>query len=59
MLPANYPALVLFDNFQQYTTELFTILDNNDTNFVLIPAYCTDHLQLHDISVNKAGKEFL
>jgi len=59
MLCADYPAVVLFDNFKgQCTTELLTILDNN-INIVLIPANCTSRLRPLDISVNKAVKEFL
>ena len=34
-------------------------LDSNNINVTLIPANCTDRLQLLDISVNKAVKDFL
>lgn len=60
MLPVDYPALIIFDNFKgQCTTELLTTLDSNNINVLLIPANCTDRLQPLDISVNKSVKEFL
>ena len=59
-LSIDHPALVLFDNFKaQCTSDLLTVLDNNNINVVLIPANCTDRLQPLDISVNKAVKDFL
>ena len=59
-LASNFPALVLFDNFKaQCTSGIFTLLDQNSINVVLIPPNCTDHLQPLDISVNKAVKDHL
>ena len=59
-LADDYPALVLFDNFKaQCTSNLFTLLDQNNINVVLIPANCTDRLQPLDVSVNKAVKNQL
>ena len=59
-LADDYPALVLFDNFKaQCTSNLLTLLDQNNINVVLIPANCTDHLQPLDVSVNKAVKNQL
>ena len=48
MLHADYPALVLFDNFKgQCTNELLTILDNNNNiNIVLIPTNCSNPLDI-------------
>ena len=58
-LGADYPALVLFDNFNgQCTERLLKLLDNN-INSVIIPANCTDRLQPMDVSVNKFAKEYL
>ena len=57
MLAVDHPAVVIFDNFKaQCTSELLTILDENNINVILIPANCTDRLQPLDISVNKAVK---
>jgi len=59
-LGVNYPALLLFDNFKpQCTQELFTLLDDNFINVLLILLNCTDRLQPMDISVNKPAKYFL
>ena len=59
-LADDYPALVLFDNFKaQCTSNLLTLLDQNNINVVLIPANCTDRLQPLDVSVNKAVKNQL
>ena len=59
-LVKNYPALLIFDNFKaQCTKDLLTFLDDNNIQVVLIPANCTDKLQPHDFSVNKASKDFL
>ena len=59
-LSADYPALILFDNFKaQCTSSLLQTLDNNNVTVVLIPPNCTDRLQPLDISVNKAAKEFM
>ena len=60
MLADDHPAVVIFDNFEaQCTSNLLTILDDNNINVILIPANCTDRLQLLDINVNKAVKDFL
>ena len=54
------PALVHFDKLTgQETQELFDLLQNNNVNIVVVPANCTDRLQLLDVSVNKPVKEFL
>ena len=59
-LSADYPALVLYDNFtDQGTKELFDILQSNNINVVIISANCTDRLQPLDVSVNKPAEEFL
>ena len=60
MLAVDHPAVIIFDSFKaQCTSELLTILDENNINVILIPANCTDRLQPLDISVNKAVKDFL
>ena len=44
-LSADYPAFVLFDNFNDQCTEnLLKLLDVNNINIVIIPANCTDQL---------------
>ena len=59
-LSPDYPALIFFDNFKaQCTSSLLQILDDNNITVLLIPPNCTDRLQLLDISVNKAAKEFM
>ena len=59
-LDANHRALLIFDNFKgQCTENTLTFLDSNNVNVDLIPPNCTDRLQPLDLSVNKAGKEFL
>jgi len=59
-LPANQPAILVFDNFKgQCTPDLLKLLDSNNISVVLIPPNCTDRLQPLDLSVNKAAKEFL
>ena len=41
VLPPNYHALVLLDNFNgQCIEEISTLLDNNDINVIIIPANC-------------------
>ena len=53
-------GLVLFDNFNGLCTErIFKLLEENNINFVIIPANCTDRLQPLDLSFNKAAKIFL
>ena len=59
-LPAEYPSLLLFDNFNgQCTKRLLKMIDDKNINTVIIPANCTDRLQPLDLSVNKAVKAFL
>ena len=59
-LPLDQSAILIFDNFKrQCTSEFLTLLDVNNINVILIPPNCTDRLQLLDLSVNKAAKEFL
>ena len=59
-LPIDWPAVLIFDSFKgQCTSELLTLLDDNNINFTLIPPNCTNKLQPLDLSVNKAAKEFL
>ncbi|MCY3929117.1 MAG: hypothetical protein OXG81_12660 [Acidobacteria bacterium] len=59
-LPADHPALLLFDNLKGQCTEmLLKMLDAENINVVLIPANCTDRLQPLDLCVNKAAKDFL
>ena len=51
--------MLIFDNFKgQSTSELLTLLDDNNINVILIPPNCTDRLQPLDLSINKAAKEF-
>ena len=59
-LATNAHRLVLFDNFNgQCTAKIFQLLKENNINFVIIPANCTDRLQPLDLSFNKAAKMFL
>ena len=59
-LATNARGLVLFDNFNgQCTEKIFQLLEENDIDFVIIPANCTDRLQPLDLSFNKAAKMFL
>ena len=59
-LASKFPALVLFNNFKaQCTSDILTLLDQNNINVVLIPPNCTDCLQPLDISINKAVKDHL
>ena len=37
----------------------FQLLEENNINFVILPANCTDRLQLLDLKFNKAEKMFL
>ena len=49
------PALLIFDNFKAQTTSSFLqLLDSQNLDVVLLPANCTDQLQLLDLSVNKS-----
>ena len=59
-LASDYPALVIYDNFKgQCTSDILTLLDQNNINVILIPPNCTDRLQPLDLSVNKAVKDHL
>ena len=59
-LAADTRGLVIFDNFNgQCTEKVFQLLEENNINFVLIPANCTDRLQPLDFSLNKPTKMFL
>ena len=59
-LSTDYPALMLFDNFNgQCTESLLKLLDVNNINLVIIPVNWIDQLQPMDISVNKSAKEYL
>ena len=56
----DYPALILFDNFNaQCTEDLLKRIDEQNIYVILIPANCTDCLQPLDLSVNKSVKDFL
>ena len=60
VLPPDYHALVLFDNFTgQCTEKILTLLDDTSINVIIIPANCTDRLQPLDLTVNKSVKDFL
>ena len=51
---------MIFDNFKgQCTEEFLKFLDSNNIDVILILPNCTDRLQLLDLSINKAAKEFL
>ena len=59
-LPMDYPALLLFDNFNgQCTENLLKRIDSHHIYVILIPANCTDRLQPLDLSVNKSVKDYL
>ena len=59
-LPPDFPGLVIFDNFNgQCTENILKLIDDNHINVIIIPANCTDRLQLMDLSVNKALKDYL
>ena len=59
-LDATQPALVIFDTFRgQCTERIRSKLEESNVRVVIIPANCTDRLQLLDLSINKAAKEFL
>jgi len=59
-LPANHSCLVIFDRFKaQCTPTVLQALKENHILVALVPANCTDRLQLLDISVNKSIKQFL
>ena len=59
-LPAEQPAVMIFDNFKgQCTEELLKFLDAKNIDVILIPPNCMDRLQPLDLSINKAAKGFL
>ena len=59
-VPPDHPALLLFDNFKgQCTEKLLRLLDSSNLSVILIPANCTDKLQLLDLSINNPANEFL
>lgn len=59
-LPEMQPALVIFDEFNGQTTdEVLKLLVDRNIFYVIVPPNTTDKLQPMDLSVNKAGKEFL
>ena len=59
-LSSEQPALLIFDNFKaQCTSSVLTLLDKHNVNVAVIPPNCTDRLQLLDLRVNKAAKDFL
>jgi len=59
-LAREQPALLLFDNFKaQCTSSFLTLLDANNISVVMISPNCTDRLHPLDLSVNKAGNDFL
>jgi len=59
-LSDDHPPLAIFDVFKgQWTEEVFQILEDNNIEYVCIPANCTDRLQPLNVSVNKPAKEFL
>ena len=56
----SHPVLVIFDEFNGQTTDqVFSVLEENSTFYVIVPPDCTDRLQPLDVSVNKIAKEFL
>ena len=59
-MSADFPALLLFDNFSgQCTPEVLKMIYTHHMHVVLIPPNCTDRLQPLDLSVNKSVKDFL
>ena len=59
-LDKTHPALVIYDTFRaQCTQRILEKLETNNVHVTIVSANCTDHLQLLDLSVNKAAKEFL
>ena len=59
-LPANRPALVLFDVFKGQCTEPdWSLLESSDIHIVTVPANMAGNLQPLVVNVNKAAKDFL
>ena len=52
-LSSDHHSLVIFDRFKgQCTDVVLKALEENNIDVLLIPANCTDRLQLLDISIN-------
>ena len=59
-LPADQPALAIFDVFKaQQTEDVMKLLEENHILVVSVPANCTDRLQPMDLSINKSAKDFM
>ena len=59
-LGANFPVLVIFDNFKaQRTEKVLKLLEDHHIHVVMVPANCMDRLQPLDVSVNKSIKVLL
>ena len=59
-LASDHRALVIYDTFKgQRTPAILKLLEENNTDIVLVPANCTGRLQPLDVSVNKAAKNFM
>ena len=59
-LEDDHPALAIFDHFKgQITVDIMQLLEEHNVHVVKLPPNCTDRLQLMDLSVNKAAKNFL
>ena len=59
-LEDDHPALAIFDHFNgQITVDIMQLLEEHNVHVVKLPPNCTDRLQLMDLSVNKAAKNFL
>ena len=59
-LGANHSCLVIFNKFKvKYISNVLEVLADSNILIALVPANCTDRLQLLDISMNRSVKEFL
>ena len=59
-LNQQHPALAIFDVFKgQCTENVFQLLEENNTLYVIVPNNCTDILQPLDLSMNKPAKDFM
>ena len=59
-LDLKHSGLVILDEFKgQTTNRVLNLLQSNDLMYIIIPPNCTDQLQLLDVSVNRAAKQFL
>lgn len=55
-LPSDQRALVLFDKFKgQCMSSILELLEENNINVVMVPAYCTDRLQPLDDRCGKSN----